>query len=195
MSGRFQTIDVEFELTAARAMLAELEEYLGSDVLYWQTASNALDDRMPKLTIGGLLEALLRAEAAGAPDALSLRASLERIKSRHLYRYLDRAEREARSRLDAWAWFLDDYARSAADAAGYYSREARTRLKAELLLSELEPHQRGRVERARANALDERVRAALAPGEFVLDERLKAYLPADRFGWLYGQLRDTRWLS
>ena len=188
----FQTIDVEFELIAARAMLAELEEYLGSDVLYWQTASNALGDRMPKLTIGGLLEALLRAEAAGAQDAPSLRASLQRVKSGHLYRYLDRAERETRSRLDAWAWFLDDYARSAADAVGYYSREARTRLKAELLLSEVEPRQRGRAERARAHALDERVRAAFAPGEFVLDERLKAFLPGDRFWWLYGRLRNIR---
>ncbi|HET7091673.1 MAG TPA: hypothetical protein VFL17_23830 [Anaerolineae bacterium] len=185
-----KTIDVEFEMSAARTMLAELEEYLGSDVLYWQTASNALGDRMPKLTIGGLLEALLRAEAAGAPDAPALRSSLQRIKSGHLYRYLDRAERETRSRLDAWAWYLDDYARSAADAAGYYSREVRARLKAELLLSEVEPHQRGRAERARADALDERVRAAFAPGEFVLDERLKAYLPADRFWWLYGRLHN-----
>lgn len=183
-------IDVEFELSVARAMLAELEEYLASDVLYWQTASNALGDRMPKLTIGGLLEALLRAEAAGAPDAPALRSSLQRIKSGRLYRYLDHAERETRSRLDAWTWYLDDYARSAADAASYYPREVRARLKAELLLSEVEPHQRGRAERARANALDERVRAAFAPGEFVLDERLKAFLPGDRFWWLYGRLRN-----
>jgi hypothetical protein len=183
-------IDLDFELTVARAMLAELEEYLASDVLYWQTASNALGDRMPKLTIGGLLEALLYAEAAGAPDAPALRSSLQRIKSGRLYRYLDRAEREARSRLDAWAWYLDDYARSAADAAGYYAREVRARLKAELLLSEVEPHQRGRAERARSKALDERVRAAFAPGEFALDERLKAYLPGDRFWWLYGRLRN-----
>ncbi len=180
-----KAIDVEFELTAARAMLAELEAYLKSEVLFWQTAPNALGDRMPKLTIGGLLEALARAEAAGVK---SMRAELEEIKTQHLQRYLARAEKEAGSRLDAWSWYLDDYVRKPAEVADYYANEVRARLKAEMLLGELEP-QRGQTERARAAALDERVRAAFVPGAFVWDERLRKFFAPERFWWLYGRLR------
>ncbi len=184
-----QSIDADFEVTAARAMLAELDAYLKSDVLFWQAAPNALGARMPKLTIGGLLEALIRAEAAGAAGLPALRATLATIKAQHLARYLARAEQETRSRLNTWSAYLDDYARSPADSAGYYSNEVRARLKAELLLNELEPDRRGRSERARAAALDERLRASFAPGAFVWDERLKPLLSKDRFWWLYGRLR------
>jgi len=181
-------IDVEFELTAARAMLAELEAYLKSEVVFWQTAPNALGDRMPKLTIGGLLEALARAETAGAPGVKSMRAELDEIKAQHLRRYLARAEQEAGSRLDAWSWYLDDYARKPAEVADYYANEVRARLKAEMLLGELQPPS-GQAERARAAALDERVRAAFAPGAFIWDERLRKFFAPERFWWLYGRLR------
>lgn len=183
-----KAIDAEFELTAARAMLAELEAYLRSEVVFWQTAPNALGDRMPKLTIGGLLEALARAEAAGAPGVQSMRAELEEIKAQHFQRYLARTEQEAGSRLDAWSWYLDDYARKPAEVADYYAHEVRARLKAELLLAELEPP-RGQTERARAAVLDERVRAAFAPGAFVWDERLRKFFTPEKFWWLYGRLR------
>jgi hypothetical protein len=182
-------IDLDFELTAARAMLAELEAYLASDIVFWQTAPNALGERMPKMTIGGLLEALMRAEAAGA-SVQSMRVSLAAIKARHLAQYLSHAEQEARSRLDAWSWYLDDYARNPEDAAGYYPNEVRARLKAELLLDELALEKRGWTERGRAASLDERVRAAFTPGAFVWDARLKSFFPSDRFWWLYGRLRS-----
>ena len=184
-----QSIDVDFEVTAARAMLAEMDAYLKSDVLFWQAAPNALGARMPKLTIGGLLEALLRAEAAGAAGVPALRATLAAIKAPHLVRYLARAEQETGSRLNAWNAYLADYARNPADAAGYYANEVRARLKAELLLQEIEPERRGHTERVRTNALDERMRASFASGAFVWDERLKSFLPPDRFWWLYGRLR------
>jgi hypothetical protein len=171
-------------------MLAELEDYLKSDVVYWQVASNPLGARMPKMTIGGLLESLLRAEAGGAAGIDAMRAELETVKTRHLVRYLDRAEKETHSRLDAWKWYLDDVQRARADAADYYANEARSRLKAELLLGELEPERRGATERARATALDDMVRKTWTPGEFIWDERLKSFLPPDRFWWLYGRLKQ-----
>lgn len=183
------SLDADRETTTAQAMLAELDPYLDSDVLFWQTAPNTLGDRMPKLTIGGLLEALIRAEAAGAVAVRSMRATLEMIRTRRRARYLGRAEQEARSRLHTWSGYLDDYARQPADVAGYYANEVRARLKAELLLNELESEKRGHVERARANVLDERLRATFQAGAFVWDERLKPFFPVDRFWWLYGRPR------
>jgi len=184
-----KAIDVAFETRVARAMLAELEEYLKSDVAFWQAGPNALGDRMPKLTIGGLLEALLRAEAGGAVDAPQVRSMLEAVKARRIDRYLMHAEQETRGRLDAWSGYLNDYDRNPEEAASYYANEVRSRLKAELLLGELEPRARGRAEHARAAALDARVRSSFTPGVFVWDERLKPFLPSERFWWLYGRLR------
>jgi hypothetical protein len=183
-----QSIDVELEATAAQAMLVELEAYLKSDITFWQTAPNVLGDRMPKLTVGGLLESLIRAEAAGAGGVPSMREKLKTIKAQHLDRYLTHAGQEAGGRLDAWSWYLDDYLRNPADTAGYYPNEVRARLKAELLLGELEAEGRGRAERARASALDGRVRASLKAGPFVWDERLQRFFPPDRFWWLYRRL-------
>ncbi|HLF25561.1 MAG TPA: hypothetical protein VJG32_04445 [Anaerolineae bacterium] len=185
-----KAIDADFEMTVARAMLAELEAYLKADVTYWQTAPNALGDRMPKLTIGGLLEALIQAQAAGAAEAQSMRATLELIRMQNLDRYLAHAEQETRSRLDAWNWYLDDYARKPGEVADYYPNEVHARLKAELLLNELEPKQRGRPERERAHVLDERLRLAFTPGALVWDERLKPFFPPDRYWWLYGRLPE-----
>ena len=184
------TIDRDFEETVARTMLLELEAYLKSNVMYWQAASTALGNRMPKLTIGGLLEALMRAEAAGAADTASMRATLERIKFRWRDSYLEHAEKETRSRLDAWTWYLDDYDRKPSEVADYYPNEVRARLKAELLLGELATQQRGQPERTRAEALDARLRALFVEGAFVPDERLKLLLPPDPYWWLYGQLPD-----
>lgn len=185
-----RSIDVDFEATAARAMLAELEDYLKSDVVYWQVGPNPLGNRMPKMTIGGLLESLTRAEAAGAAGIDAMRAELEIAKARHHARYLARAEKETHSRLDAWKWYLDDCQRARADAGDYYTNEVRSRLKAELLLGELEAKGQGREVRSRAAALDEVVRAAWAPGEFIWDARLKPFFPPDRFWWLYGRLKQ-----
>ena len=98
-------------------------------------------------------------------------------------------EAKARSRLDAWNWYLDDYARRPEDVAAYYAHEVHARLKAELLLGELEPQSRGRAERVRAVSLDEQLRGGFLPGALIWDARLERLLPPERFWWLYGRLR------
>lgn len=184
-------IDEVFEKAVADAMLKELEDYLKSDVLFWQAEPNRLGQRMPQLTVSGLLESLLRTEAASGDAPGSMRLELERIKRRHLARYLSRVEQEVGSRLNIWKGYLDDYARDPRDAVSYYANEVRMRLKAELLLAELEPERRGAEARARANMLDERMRAIYEVGDFVWDERLKPFLPSERYWWLYGRLRSA----
>jgi hypothetical protein len=181
-------IDAAFEESVARAMLNELEAYLKSDVLFWQVDPNELGSRMPQLTIGGLLEALLRAQAAGTAGIESMRVALETIRQRHMVRYLDRAEKEAGSRLNLWSAYLDDYTRDR-DAADYYANEVRTRLKIDLLLNELETERRGLEVRLRIDLLDRRLSGVFMPGEFVWDERLAVWLPKDEYWWLYGSLR------
>lgn len=183
------SMDSAFEEGVARAMLNELEAYLKSDVLFWQVDANELGSRMPQLTLGGLLESLLRAQAAGVASVESMRAQLESIKRRHMVRYLDRAEKEMGSRLNLWSAYLDDYARDR-DAADYYPNEVRTRLKIDLLLGEMEAERHGAQAQVRIDMLDQRLRSVFVPGEFVWDERLAVLLPEDRYWWLYGRLRS-----
>jgi len=190
-------LDAPTDWTIARCMTDELEAYLKADVLYWTIApDNPLGTRMPQLTIGGLLEALVRAEAAQAdltPDqhtALpAIRQQHDRIRDDRPVAYANKAGREFNSRLDAWNTYLDDAQRKPATVAAYYAHEVRARAKAHLLAQAL-----GRdltaVARARLSRLDARLLPMLQPGAFVWDERLKAVFPQDTCWWLYGHLID-----
>ena len=190
-------LDGVLELTICRSMAAELDEYLRSNVLYWPvTPSNPLGDRMPQLTSGSLLEHLTRAEAALNELSPSQRIELEstrqlhdRVRQAHQTAYFARAVRELNSRLDAWAWYLDDYARHPSDLAAYYPHEIRTRVKVELLVQVLN-HNVPAHSRTRLIKLDELLRGAFVAGPFVWDERLESFFPKSPCWWLYGQLRD-----
>jgi hypothetical protein len=190
-------LDAPTDWTIARWMTDELAAYLKADVLYWTIASdNPLGTKMPQLTIGGLLEALARAEAAEADLASDQQAALiamrqqhDRIRADRPVAYASKAVREFNSRLDAWTTYLDDAQRKPVDVAAYYPHEVRTRAKAHLLTQAL-----GRdlpaANRARLSRLDARLLPMLQPGAFVWDERLKAAFPHDTCWWLYGRLID-----
>jgi len=190
-------LDALTDWTIARCMTDELEAYLKSDVLYWAiTASNPLGTKMPQLTIGGLLEALVRAEAAQTDLTADQQAALpalrqqhDRIRSDRPVAYAGKAVREFNSRLDAWNTFLDDAQRKPADVAGYYPHEVRTRAKAHLLAQTLGADLPA-ANRARLSRLDARLLPMLQPGAFVWDARLTAAFPQDACWWLYGHLID-----
>jgi hypothetical protein len=190
-------LDAPTDWTIARWMTDELEAYLKADVLYWTIAgNNPLGTRMPQLTIGGLLEALVRAEAAQADLTADQHTALPAIRQQHdqiradrPVAYANKAMREFNSRLDAWNTYLDDAQRKPANVTAYYPHEVRARAKAQLLAQAL-----GRdlpaTNRARLSRLDARLLPMLQPGAFVWDERLKAVFPQDTCWWLYGHLID-----
>lgn len=190
-------LDAFTDWTIARWMADELDAYLKSDVLYWAIAPhNPLGTKMPQLTIGGLLEALVRAEAAQADLSSDQQAALpairhqhDRIRGAHTAAYANKALREFNSRLDAWTTFLDDAQRKPADVAAYYPHEVRARAKAHLLAQALGADLPA-ANRARLSRLDARLLPMLQPGAFVWDERLKAAFPQDICWWLYGRLID-----
>ena len=190
-------LDAPTDWTIARWMTDELDAYLSADVLYWAVApNNPLGTKMPQLTIGGLLEALVRAEAAHADLSSDQVAALpairqqpDRIRGDRPVAYAGKALREFNSRLDAWNTFLDDAQRKPADVAGYYPHEVRTRAKAYLLAQTLGTD-RPAANRARLSRLDARLLPMLHPGAFVWDARLQAAFPQDNCWWLYGHLID-----
>jgi hypothetical protein len=151
--------------------------------------------QLPKLTIGGFLERAHRLQAA--PLSPGQRATLDAAKrgfesarEAHRSRYMTRALHDLRGRMDAWIWYLDDYARRPTDEAPYYAAQAHTRLAIALLLDELAGSPETAELEHRLAALDQRLRADWMDGAFVWHPALAHAFPPDRFWWLYGRLRQ-----
>ena len=192
---RSKEFDPTPDLIACQAMAEEFEAYLESDVLYWQMDTlRPGGDRLPKLTVGGFLERAWRLRAASLSP--TLRATLdeamrkfELARDAHRSRYVTRALHDLRGRLDAWAWFLDDYAKRPNEEAPYYPAQAHTRLAIELLLEELAGDSATEFMR-RLFALDQRLHADWIDGPFVWHSALVHAFPRERFWWLFGRLKQ-----
>lgn len=192
--------DPAIDLQVCEAMAEEFEDYLASNELYRQmNPSRAGGHAWPKLTIGGLLERLYRLQAGQDHLTSDQRARLERVRRRleairlaHQARYMTKAMRELQSRLDAWQWFLDDYAERPAEMAAYYPSEVRDRFKIALLVEILQGRPGLSDKLDRLNALDARLRADFVPGDFVWDGALAKRFDPEQYWWLYGGLSESR---
>jgi hypothetical protein len=190
-------LDGHLELTIARCLTAELEEYLKSVIVYWPVASsNPFGDKMPPLTIGNVLDAIGRAAAAlndltpdQAAELTAIRQQHDRIRDARPAVYASKAAREIGSRLDAWSQYLDEAARQSADVAAYYPHEVRVRAKAHVLAQAL-GRDLPQAAQQRLALSDARLRALFEPGAFVWDDRLQAAFPQNPCWWLYGHLPD-----
>jgi hypothetical protein len=188
--------DVTPDLVACQAMAKEFEAYLKSDVLHWQMDTKRLGgSQLPKLTIGGFLERARRLRAAPlSPDQQAALEEairqVERVRDAHRLRYMTKALHDLRSRLDAWAWFLDDYTKRPNEEAPYYPAQVHTRLGIELLLEELPGNSEVNDLSRRLSTLDDRLRAYWIDGAFVWHSSLVGAFPREQFWWLYGRLRQ-----
>jgi hypothetical protein len=187
-------LDGNTELIIVQHMLRDLEEYLKSDVLYWHVAEpNPLGSHMPQLTIGALLEALLRAAAAhneftpGQRQELeAARAQHDRIRAAHPALYVGKAMHELHSRLDSWKADLEDESRK---TKASYAQDVRVRAKIHLLEQALGPDS-PRELREQREQIDQGWFEVFVPGEFVWDVRLQAAFPKNPCWWLYGHLLE-----
>jgi hypothetical protein len=182
-------LDGHTEVIIVEHMVRDLEEYLKSDVLYWHVAEpNPLGSHMPQLTIGALLEALVRAEAGGTDRAAleAARLQLDRIRAAHPARYVSKALHELHSRLTAWKVNLDDSDRK---TKAYYAQDVRVRAKIFLLETALGTDVPAEVQQQRVQ-IDRELYEVFVPGEFVWDARLQPAFPKDPCWWLYGHLLE-----
>ncbi len=183
-------LDGKIELAICQRMVADLEAYLKSDVLYWHvTEPNPLGSHMPQLTIGAFLEALVRAAAAyvESPAVTAARAQHDQIRAAHPARYVTKAQHELHSRLDAWeADLLDDMDRK---GQTLYAQDVRVRAKI-YLLEEALGEDLPRELKAYREKLDLDLYEIFIPGPFVWDERLKPFFPREHCWWLYGHVLE-----
>jgi len=177
------------------AMAEDLDDYLKSNELFWEpNRRRPGGPDLPKLTLGGLLLALRRLETLRehlTPDqshALTrARREMDYQKRQWRTRYQTKLARDLRSRLDAWAWYLDDCKQQGEAVTAHYTRQVETRAKADLLLDEAGEIGLDVAElRQRQVALDERLRADFHSGDFCWAGELAAGFPVDRFWYLYG---------
>jgi hypothetical protein len=185
------------ELIIVQHMLRDLEEYLKSDVLYWHVAEpNPLGSHMPQLTIGALLEALVR--AAAAQDELTpvqreeletARAQHARIRAAHPALYVSKALHELHGRLSAWQANLEDEGRK---TKASYAQDVRVRAKIYLLENALGTDAPAELQKQREQ-LDLELYEVFVPGEFVWDARLQQAFPKKPCWWLYGHLLEEHY--
>jgi hypothetical protein len=191
---------IDRDVAFCAAMTDEMDAYIKSDVLFWEPNRGRLGAiRLPKLTFGGLFLALRRLQTLHDRLDLDQKEVLVRAERELAFqkkqwppRYEGKLARELRSRLDEWAWYLDDCREQGERAIAHYPHRAEVRVKIDLLLDAADEITLDVVERRRRQAaLDERLVLFFAVGEFCWVEELAAGFPPDRFWFLYGFPREN----
>ena len=187
-------LDSSAELIISQHMATDLEEYLKSDVLYWHVSEpNPLGSHMPQLTIGALLEALTRAEAAcldlspGQQEELeAVHQRFDRIRAAHQALYVNKATHELHARLTAYEANLRDAQRQTMVS---YAQDVHVRAKIYLLEKSLGAEVPAEVGQQREQ-LDQELYEIFVPGAFIWDPRLQTAFPKNPCWWLYGHLLE-----
>jgi hypothetical protein len=168
--------------------IADLEQYLLSDSLYWQLPEPASGQR---LTPGGLLMGLIQLEAMGEPvwqvgEITSVRSSLERIKLEHRSAWERKIHKEIGARLRLWKMYLEEYRQNPDEQAAYYSSEVKWRVLLQLLIKESPDPM---VQTGLLPELDQMVKSNWLPGNFLWEPYLVNAFQQPEYWFLYGNLK------
>jgi HPt (histidine-containing phosphotransfer) domain-containing protein len=183
------------DVRALSAMAAEMEDYLDSDVLFWQMASAGL----PKLTLGGYLmrqKQLLALYGSLSPDQQAevdtAVARFNKALEERIVRFEQKAHRELEARLRQWEEYLKDVERGQASSKSNFSTAvgARAMIAALTDYLQLAPYQLDNRFVQRTALLDNRLRQQWQTGDFVWPETLEEAYPKKAYWWLYGQPRE-----
>lgn len=166
------------------ASLPDLEAFLLSDELFWPVTRRG--QALPRLTIGGVLLARARLEAAGE-QIESLVTGIDFLCSKWRVAWETKANREIRMRIGLWRNYLEDYRRDRYQYVGTYRHEVHIRVMIHLLLAELS---QASLEGELLDRLDVLLKKYFVPGDFIWDEKLMIGFPPNVFWFLYGTLRS-----
>ena len=167
-----------------QAGIPELSDYLLSKELYWPITARGY--QLPRLTIGGVLLAQARLEAAGERIE-SLVAQLDGVRLKWRTAWETKAGREVGARCGLWGNYLEDYRQNPYQHADSYPHEVRYRVMLQLLSAELpDVPPEGEL----LAALDSLLQRNFLPGEFVWDAGLQNGFPRDVYWFLYGILKS-----
>ena len=186
---------IVYDLKYIEAGLGEIEAYLLSDGLYWQTGASAPpgEPEFPSLTLGGLLLAnqrlaAQRLDAAQQQVYQALVRSLEHSQAKWRVAWERKAQRSFQSRLMQWNNYLADYSAQPEAYAAQYPQEVRVRLMLALLKPLAEEIDPSALDLLRG--LDALLRVQLRPGPFVWEAALADGFPQETYWYLFGYLKE-----
>ncbi len=188
-------MDITADLTFVRIVGEQFNEYVNTEVLFYPIGSAAGKD-MPQLTIGSWLETAWRLRAVEAALDAEQSATLEdaaaavaRVRRLWAAAYTHKAQREFKSRLDSWTWYLDDVLNASAGVSpkgAGYPNQVHTRFKLALLAQDVS---QSPALLSLLDVCDRRLRARFVPGPFIWEAELQSAAPADTYWFLYGHPR------
>jgi hypothetical protein len=169
-------MDFANDLATLKAMTEQLEDYLLSDVEFWQLGGSS---HFPKLSLGTYL--LTRQRLRAAPDHQAEITDLCQRGDAVLAQWKAAAERKAakelRTRLTLWQNYLDDW-------QGRYATEVAQRVMTALLLRQF-PRLSTTPDALLLGALDARLQGRAPRAAFVWAPELQPAFPEDDFWFLY----------
>jgi hypothetical protein len=174
------------DLSYLRNAVGVFEDFLLSNEIYWPMG------RM-RLSLGRLLLALTRLQARPLPAGE--KSEFERLE-RQIMQARDhwrtnwerKAAREIPARLTLWRDYLEDLFREPKEHAAEYRYEVRLRVMLELLMQEA--HGAAGAQAGELALLDQRLRNALMPGDFIWEAEMARGFPPQPFWYLYGLPRS-----
>ena len=185
--------DLEYDFRYLEAGLANLDEYLYSDEVYWPLQAVSLPGAppFPQLTLDGLLLAAARLQARNLDfqdkaRLVRLEDELQAHRSRRRVAWETKATRNFGARLTLWRNFLEELRDDPDAHADRYAYEVTRRVQLALLADDARG--RSQAEDELLGLLDTVLQSLWVPGEFIWDAELEQGFDKSSFWFLYGHL-------
>ena len=185
--------DLKRDLDILEAMADEMNDYLISDVLYW----NMVKGDMPKLTLGGYLvrayrlsklPSLLNEEEKGRLETAV--AKFNEAVTEKIIRVETHAHEELGVRARQWGTYIDDLRRDGVRVAVNYKSAVENRAMIEALVDCLEtaPYQFNREAMGNLGMMDHGLKTFWKSDGFIWPIDWQPAYPQGKFWWLYGNI-------
>jgi hypothetical protein len=187
------TLNLERDLDVVEAAAADLKDYLLSSTLYWTLSAKPRPaSPLPKSTLGAILFRLHRLDALvdrlDSGQRQRFRAVRRQVAD-ELEHWHVQAEAKAlldlKSRIRAWAAFLEELADNPRRYVPEYPTQAEGRTVMAVLLGYAGSAADRSGHTARVRSLDVTLRDITSQGDFVWAAAMQPAFPRDDFWWLY----------
>ena len=189
----------DYNLELVEAMLEEIEDFILSADIFWPLAKSPKSGpaTFPRLSIGGLLLTQDETRAQEAEMSTGQKVQLSKLQQRW-EATLDKwrsgiqrkSEREMGMRLNLWRAYLSDLEEGNASRFDF-EREAHNRVLFARLKTLTPDNEEIHQMVDAIHSLDAQLLNLTAPSEFIWDERLQVIYPADEYGYLRRQPRES----
>ena len=168
----------------------ELKDYLLSGEIYWNIGVRAREGAppYPRFSMGWLLLFRRKITVFKRPAALApIDEQIQRVQSDWRSAWGRKAALEFGVRLNQWTRFMNELRADPAAQANRYRYEVQRRVLLDLLAGETDNI--SEQQRSLVRSMDAALQGLLKKGEFVDDPVFEPAFDADRFWYLYGEIR------